>query len=490
MKTLSMITVAIALLTSPVGFSQQPDSIRHWTEALGDSDAFAVGDAIRALARQGSTAIPALSKKLESPDQKVRFAAAVSLYRMGAVAAPAASTVAGLLGDSSANVRWVAASTLGNLGRSSHSAITALQDRLADQDADVRAAAASALRRIAPDLPETDLNAAVTNIEQLVPVLMAEHHVAGVAVALVEHGRVAWRKEFGVSDIRTGMPVDSSTLFEACSMSKPIFAYIAMKLVEEGKLSLDAPLSMYLKSKPVDPDLLPITTRMALSHTSGLPNWRKGDDEYDGPLSVKFKQGSKFSYSGEGIFYLQRVVEEISGEPLDALSQRMLFQPLGLRNCSYVSTALLQPRIASGHDEQGKFRMKTSYTHPNAAYTMYVSAGDYARLLLLMMNRLGANFVLSRALVDTMLTPQVQLDAREPIERPGRAHDAVVYWGLGWSLNATAAGLIAHHGGSNGSGFRCFSQFNPTRGTGIVIMTNGAGGTELWTRVISRVGDF
>jgi hypothetical protein len=65
-----------------------------------------------------------------------------------------------------------------------------------------------------------------------------------------------------------------------------------------------------------------------------------------------------------------------------------------------------------------------------------------------------------------------------------------VYWGLGWSMNTTAAGDIIHHGGSNGSGFRCFSQFAPSRGTGIVIMTNSAGGEELWARLIACIGDM
>jgi hypothetical protein len=65
-----------------------------------------------------------------------------------------------------------------------------------------------------------------------------------------------------------------------------------------------------------------------------------------------------------------------------------------------------------------------------------------------------------------------------------------VFWGLGWSINSTEGGDIIHHGGSNGSGFRCFSQFSPGRGTGIVIMTNGVRGDDLWARLIASVGDI
>ena len=65
-----------------------------------------------------------------------------------------------------------------------------------------------------------------------------------------------------------------------------------------------------------------------------------------------------------------------------------------------------------------------------------------------------------------------------------------MFWGLGWSLNATGQGDIAHHGGSNRTGFRCFSQFSPTRGSGLVILTNGSQGGDLWTRVVASIGDL
>ena len=89
-----------------------------------------------------------------------------------------------------------------------------------------------------------------------------------------------------------------------------------------------------------------------------------------------------------------------------------------------------------------------------------------------------------------MLRHEVRVDVREPIERPGRAKGREVFWGLGWSLNTTAAGDVVHHSGANSTGFRCFGQFSPGRGTGIVILTNGLGGGELWTRLVSAVGDL
>ena len=77
------------------------------------------------------------------------------------------------------------------------------------------------------------------------------------------------------------------------------------------------------------------------------------------------------------------------------------------------------------------------------------------------------------------------------MERPGPARGVSVAWGLGWSSNLTRSGTrIYHHSGANSTGFRCFCQFDPARGTGLVIFTNGMGGGELWTRLVNRVGDL
>ena len=132
--------------------------------------------------------------------------------------------------------------------------------------------------------------------------------------------------------------------------------------------------------------------------------------------------------------------------------------------------------IASGHTAEGMFLEKTRYTHPNAAYTLYTSADDYARFLIEIMKQDRTSpYSLRQSTVDTMLARQVVVTSREPIERPGKARGTAVYWGLGWSMNETAQGYIMHHSGANRSGFRCFSQFNPATGSGIVIMTNGLG---------------
>ncbi|MGD0783229.1 MAG: serine hydrolase domain-containing protein, partial [Candidatus Aminicenantales bacterium] len=168
-----------------------------------------------------------------------------------------------------------------------------------------------------------------------------------------------------------------------------------------------------------------------------------------------------------------------------------LLRPLGLKHTSFVWTEDVEARLAAGHDERGAFLQKTKYAHANAAYTLYTNAAEYALFLAeIMKTDRSAGHSLSQKSIDEMLSPQVKLDIREPIERPGRAQGRAVYWGLGWSINETEEGSYYHHSGSNRSGFRCFSQFNPGRGSGIVIMTNSSNGSEFWTRLINRLGNY
>jgi len=147
--------------------------------------------------------------------------------------------------------------------------------------------------------------------------------------------------------------------------------------------------------------------------------------------------------------------------------------------------------LAAGHDTDGAFLQKTKYSHANTAYTLYTTAEEYALFLNeIMRTDRSAAHSLSRPSIEAMLSHHVRVDVREPIERPGKAKGLEVWWGLGWSINTTGEGDIVHHSGANRSGFRCFSQFSPSRGSGIVIMTNGLGGGDLWTRLICAVGDL
>src|SRR5262245_12589079 len=141
----------------------------------------------------------------------------------------------------------------------------------------------------------------VLKLQADVPALMKEADIPGMSIVVIRNGKVAWHNNFGVKNTKTAQPVDDNTVFEAASLSKPVFAYAVLKLVEQGKIGLDVPLTKYLPTPYIDgdPRLEKITARIVLSHRTGFPNWRPGSS-----LSIHFTPGERFSYSGEGFIYL------------------------------------------------------------------------------------------------------------------------------------------------------------------------------------------
>jgi CubicO group peptidase (beta-lactamase class C family) len=269
---------------------------------------------------------------------------------------------------------------------------------------------------------------------------------------------------------------------------------LVLQLVEQGKLDLDKPLFDYLPETFVSDSedySKQITARMILSHTSGMPNWRKGDEERNAPIPIYFKPGTKFQYSGEGIYYLQRVVEHITNESLESFAKRTLFDKLGLESTSFVWTEKLNPQIATGHNSEGNCNVRKKYLHSSAAYTLYTTSDEYAKLILEIMNPVNQNdYSPSDSMKNEMLTHQVRVDNREVIDRPGRNLGLQGFRGLGWAIDSTITGDVVYHSGANQTGFRCYSQFSPKDESGIVIMTNGENGSEIWRRLIKEIGDL
>jgi len=470
-------------------------AIQSLIVALGDNDPYVAGKAATALSRSGKEATGALIEALQDTCSNIRWGATIAIGKMGIAAQQAIPALIHALKDSNEHVRWCAVIGLGEIGICAKEAVSSLLQLLCDPDEDVRWGANLALRKIDPASVDSIMDwRTITAIsDSLMPELMQELHVPGASMALIDNRKLIWSNNFGITCINQPEPITDETLFEACSMTKPVFAYIVLKLAEQGRLDLDQPLVQYFSENllPDQEQRRRITARMVLSHTTGFPNWRKGEEEMDGPLPVLFEPGSKFGYSGEAFYLLQRVVGHLTGEPLEIYARRMLFQPLGLQQTSFAWNDEIDANLASGHDAEGAFLKKTKYVHANAAYTLYTTARDYALFLIeIMKTDRTANHSLSQKSIDAMLSPQVKLDIREPIGRPGKAQGKTVYWGLGWSINATEDGDFFHHSGANRSGFRCFAQFHPQRGSGIVIMTNGVNGSELWTRLIQRIGNF
>ncbi len=181
-------------------------------------------------------------------------------------------------------------------------------------------------------------------LDQYVPDAMRAAGVPGISIAVVEGGKIVLARAYGVDDVLTRGPVRSDTLFQVASNGKFVAAYAALRQVDARKLSLDRPLSTYL-SEPwtTAPGGDRITLRQVLSHSSGLSNqiWP--------PDRALHSPPGRFSYSGVGFVYLQRVLETVGGGPIDSVIGGLEFQPLGMSSASFEGRHALDGPVALGH---------------------------------------------------------------------------------------------------------------------------------------------
>jgi CubicO group peptidase (beta-lactamase class C family) len=175
---------------------------------------------------------------------------------------------------------------------------------------------------------------------------MREAGVPGLSIALVRDFEVVWSRGFGVKNIITGGDVTEGTVFEVASNSKVVTAYAALRLVDQGRISLDEPVAGYLSEPWLPPSEWAdrITLRHLASHSSGLTDQLLPTDK-----TVTFRPGTEFLYSGVGAKYVQEVIEQITGDPLSKAAADLVFEPLGMSSSSFVNTAATMPNMANGH---------------------------------------------------------------------------------------------------------------------------------------------
>ena len=295
----------------------------------------------------------------------------------------------------------------------------------------------------------------------------AEADVPGLSVAIVNGDRTVYHGVFGVTNTRTGVPVDDSTVFEAASLSKPVFAYYALRQVEAGLLDLDTPLYRYLPHPGIvhrDREAATcITARMVLAHRSGFPNHANGDS-----IALAFPPGEGFAYSGEGYQYLAAVIAALRGTDLqDGLSQdfrRLAGTLFGWQHSSFVATPYLQRHLATGHTQEGA-PTEASVGKTFLAYSsLHTEASEYARFLSTLLRREG----LSADTYDEMLREQTGFAPEHPLRR----EIGQTGWGLAMAQKPTEYGMMHVHTGNNHD-FQAYMMVLPEQDFGIVCFLNG-----------------
>lgn len=300
---------------------------------------------------------------------------------------------------------------------------------------------------------------AVSAVQQL----MTNAKVPGLSMAVISDRQPTAQTTAGVRNAIDGAAVDQQTIFAAASLSKPVFAYAVLQLVDAGKLALDTPLSRHVPDYVVDdPRAGAVTVRHALSHTSGLPNWRTAGS----PLRTHFPPGERFSYSGEGFVWLQRVVEVVTGEPLDATLRRLIFAPLGMSRSSYTWQPAFAGNYADPHDADATPGAMIRPSVPNTAASLLTIADDYARFLQAVLSGAG----LQRDTARRWLEPQVHCDGE-------------IAWALGWGLE-TEAGTFFQWGDYDGGRFKAFAIGSVQQRCATVVLTNGFHGMAIMPELI------
>ncbi|MEM6319300.1 MAG: serine hydrolase domain-containing protein [Bacteroidota bacterium] len=325
---------------------------------------------------------------------------------------------------------------------------------------------------------------------------MAHYNVPGVSVAVVIDGKVRWQKTYGVADNASKKLLNDKTLFQAASISKPVSALAILKLVQEDKIDLDKDVNTYLKDwKLTSAENLPnatATIRQLLTHSAGtnvngfggyeqeeyMPTTREilnGDGKSE-RLKIVRKPGGKWDYSGGGYVLLQKVVEDVSGQPFAQYMQNEVLQPLDMEASTFTHPIDEQQytNVSSGHDMEGKVISGKWNNFPElGAGGLWTNPTDLAKYCLYVQNVMaGQKGFLKKETLEQMLIKHGDRD-----------------WGLGPFLTGEGNNLIFTHDGSN-KGYRADFLSYAYQGNAAVVMTNSDSGGELAEELMRAITTY
>lgn len=306
---------------------------------------------------------------------------------------------------------------------------------------------------------------------------LQDNKIIGFSIAVIENNKLSFLENSGFSNKEKNIPVTDNTLFSAASLSKTVFSYIVMQLVDEHKIDLDTPLYKYFPEKISDNiEYKSITARIVLSHKTGFPDWRPKGEK----LNIYFTPGERFSYSGEGYVYLQKAVEHIEKLSLNTIAQKRVFEPLGMVHSTYVSGPV--PNAAQGYDNNGNPHAPFT-SSGNAAYSLLTTNKDYALFLQAIMNGKG----LSHMALHTMESPQSKIDTSCTYctEHPMQHASDTLAWGLCWGIETINKHAYLWHWGDN-TFFKAFVYIDQQKKNAVVYFTNSENGLAIAPLIIEQ----
>jgi CubicO group peptidase (beta-lactamase class C family) len=296
-------------------------------------------------------------------------------------------------------------------------------------------------------------------------IMMDDIGITGASLVIFGDDKIVFSNTYGYKEIN-GERLNDKTVFEACSLSKNFLTYAVYKLVDEGKLNLDTPVYRYEQPNGLDndPRYKRITTRMLLSHSSGLENWKEDNDPDS--LEIVTNPGENYGYSGEGYDYIAGVLETVLHESYESYIKRLVLTPLHL-NRTYTSFAADDSSPLNymiGYDAVGNRIPKWKNHFPIAAGGIHTTAEDYANLIIHFFN--GRD--LSQASMKAILTPVTRMVRSDP----------GVYYGPGFQLLFSGDDTIISHAGAQ-LGFKDIMFYSLKKKCGFVFFTNSDRGLKI-----------
>ncbi|MEJ2903076.1 serine hydrolase domain-containing protein [Pedobacter panaciterrae] len=338
----------------------------------------------------------------------------------------------------------------------------------------------------------------VDSLRNKILFLMDKAKVKGLELAIFNKNKVVYKEGFGIGNDAAVKLHPSMSIYGA-SLSKTVFTVLVLKLVEEGVIDLDKPLQDYLP-KPIyeypqktkwqdnyndlktDTLYKRITARMCLDHTTGFPNWRW--DNSDQKLRVAFMPGSRYSYSGEGMVYLQTIIEKITQKSLAQLMTEKIFVPFNMKNSAYTWLPRFETDYALGYNQEGKAYEKDKDNEARSPSTLETTLDDYSKFV----ETLLQGHALKKQSQQEMFRPQFRLRSVTQFgplsQKDTSANDGIsLSYGLGWGLLKSPYGWGAFKEG-HGDGFQHYCIVFPETGTGIVIMSNSDNGESIFKDIL------